>query len=254
MSRTLIVTRPRAQVADWLARLAAEGVAAVSLPLIDIGPGEPGAAAAAWLQLASGARLAVFASPNAVAAFFAAQPPGAHWPADALAACVGPGSAAALAAAGVPDAQIVAPPLDAASFDSEQLWTQLDAHDWQGARVLLLRGDGGREWLADRLRERGAQTAAFTVYRRLPPRLDAAERDLMAAALARPRAHAWLLSSSEAVGHLAALLPSGATLAGQCALATHERIAHAARAAGFGPVVPTRPDAAAVAAAYRALV
>ncbi|MBV8605185.1 MAG: uroporphyrinogen-III synthase [Pelomonas sp.] len=247
---TLIVTRPRAQAADWLARLASLGVAAQSLPLIDIGPGEPGAAAAAWRAL-GGARLAVFASPNAVAAFFVARPATALWPAGALAACVGPGSAAALAAAGVPAAQIVAPPAEAASFDSEQLWLRLDSLDWRGARVLLLRGGGGREWLAERLREQGAHTTAYTVYRRQAPRLDAAGAALLGAALAAPPDYAWLLSSSEAVAHLINLLPPGATLAAQRALATHSRIADAARAAGFGHVVPTRPEAPAVALALR---
>jgi len=248
----LIVTRPRAQAAEWLARLASFGVTAASLPLIEIGPGEPGAAAAAWRQIGA-AKLAVFASPNAVAAFFAARPAAVAWPERALAACVGPGSAAALAEAGVPAMQIVSPAADAASFDSEQLWTRLASRDWRDARVLLLRGDGGREWLAERLRERGAQTEAFVVYRRHAPQLGPAEQALLAAALASPDEHAWLLSSSEAVGHLVARLPAGASLARQRALATHERIAHAAQAAGFGRVVSTRPDAAAVAVAFRAL-
>ena len=63
-------------------------------------------------------------------------------PPGTLAACVGPGSAQSLAEHGVPDALIVQPAAGAASLDSEHLWEQLaPRRDWQGARVLLLRGD-----------------------------------------------------------------------------------------------------------------
>ena len=50
----------------------------------------------------------------------------------------------------------------------------------------------------------------------------------------------WLLSSSEAVAHLAEALPDQHWGAAH-ALATHPRIAEAARAAGFGTVRECRP-------------
>lgn len=245
---TLIVTRPRPQCAGWLARLAALGVDAVALPLIEILPArDAGPAGAAWAALGA-VDLAVFVSPNAVEQFFA-RSDGATWPVNTLAACVGPGSAQALAAHGVPSELIVQPAPDAASLDSEHLWQQLQPRRrWSGARVLLLRGDGGREWLADRLAEAGAQVEAVTVYHRAGPRLDAAEQALLGEVRARPRDFVWLFSSAEAVGHLA---PFG--LAGQRAIATHARIAEAARAVGFAPVVLARPDPEAVTRALKSL-
>jgi uroporphyrinogen-III synthase len=245
---TLIVTRPRPQCEAWLARLAALGVQATALPLIEILPARDVAPVqAAWAALAT-ADVAVFVSPNAVEQFFA-RAGGAAWPAHTLAACVGPGSAQALAAHGVPAALIVQPAADAASLDSEHLWQQLaPRRDWAGARALLLRGDGGREWLAERLSEAGARVEAVTVYHRSGPHFDAAERALLADVLGRPAAHAWLFSSAEAVGHL-----QGLPLAGQRAIATHPRIAEAARAAGFHPVVLARPDPEAVTQALKAL-
>ncbi|MFT7723609.1 MAG: uroporphyrinogen-III synthase [Roseateles sp.] len=251
---TLLVTRPRAQCADWLARLAALGVPAAALPLIEILPARDAAPVrAAWAGLAA-AELAVFVSPNAVAQFFAHAPAGAAWPARTLAACVGPGSAQALAAHGVPPAQIVQPAADAAGLDSEHLWERLaPRRAWRGARVLLLRGDGGREWLAERLAEAGAQVSAVAVYHRAGPRLGAAEQALLAGALAHPARVAWLFSSAEAVGHLREPL-AGRPPAGQRAIATHPRIADAARAAGFAPVVLARPDPQAVAGALKALL
>lgn len=248
MTPTLIVTRPRPQCAAWLDRLAALGVAAAALPLIEILPARDAAAVrAAWAALPA-MDLAVFVSPNAVEQFFA-QADGATWPADTLAACVGPGSAQALVAHGVPLGLVVQPAAEAAQLDSEHLWAQLSLRrDWAGARVLLLRGDGGREWLAERLAEAGARVEPVTVYHRAGPRWEPAEQALLDAVLARPQAHVWLFSSAEAVGHL-----QGRPLAGQRAIATHPRIAEAARRAGFDPVVLARPDPEAVTQALKGL-
>jgi uroporphyrinogen-III synthase len=245
---TLLVTRPRPQCAAWLARLADLGVAAQALPLIEILPArDPGPVRAAWAALPA-ADLAVFVSPNAVEQFFA-HAGRARWPVDTLAACVGPGSAQALQDRDVPADLIVQPAPDAASLDSEHLWQQLSPRrDWTGARVLLLRGDGGREWLAERLAEAGASVEAVTVYHRAGPRFDAVEQALLARVKADPAGHVWLFSSAEAVGHL-----QGRGLAGQRAIATHPRIAEAARAAGFAPVVLARPDPEAVTQALKGL-
>ncbi|MDN3923135.1 uroporphyrinogen-III synthase [Roseateles violae] len=247
---TLVLTRPRQQAGDWLARLAEQGVEALSLPLLEIDAGAAEAADAAWAALPDAA-LAMFVSPNAVEHFFARRPAGAAWPAQTLAACVGPGSARALEAAGVPAGQIVQPPADAASLDSEHLWPQLAGHDWRGRLALLLRGEGGRDWLAQRLREHGARTLYFSVYRRRAPRFDAAQRALLDAIVAAPDRHVWLFSSAEAVGHLPELAAQDWS-AGRC-ICTHERIAEAARRLGFGHVVLARPEAAAIAAALEAM-
>lgn len=248
MTVTLLVTRPRPQCAAWLARLAALGVPAAALPLIEILPArDPAPVRAAWAALAC-VDLAVFVSPNAVEHFFA-HAKGASWPAQTLAACVGPGSAQALVAHGVPSALVVQPAAQATSLDSEHLWEQLSPRrDWAGARVLLLRGDGGRDWLAERLAERGAQVEAVTVYHRAGPRFTDAEQALLGAARAEPASFVWLFSSAEAVGHL-----RGLGLAGQRAIATHPRIAEAALAAGFAPVVLARPDPEAVTRALKGL-
>lgn len=286
----LLLTRPRAQIDDWAGRMAALGVPTLSLPLIEIEPaGSAVEIAAAWRDL-SGTRLAMFVSPNAVTHFFAARPPGLPWPGGTLAATVGPGSARELLAHGVPVDLLVQPPEASASLDSEHLWPELRrvaGADWSGRRALLVRGDGGREWLGDRLREAGAEVAALAVYRRRCPRLDDDGRALLARALRAPREHIWLFSSSEAVGHLETLTarmastdpaitpacgarvspasgtpPEGvqAAPAGGApdwsralALATHERIAQRAQALGVGRVVLVRPAAAAVAEGFRVL-
>lgn len=249
----LLLTRPRPQIAGWTERLQALGVEAAALPLIEIAPAaDPAEAAQAWQELAQAA-LAMFVSPNAVQGFFAHRPPGAHWPSQTLAATVGPGSAQALLAAGVPAAQIVQPPADAPSLDSEHLWPQLAPQDWAQRLVLILRGEGGRDWLAQRLREAGAEVRYRSVYQRRCPLLDAAETELLAQALAQPQRHVWLFSSAEAIGTLQSTLAPGADWSQAACIATHPRIAERARALGFAHVVLARPDPAAVVAALRGL-
>lgn len=249
---TLLLTRPKQQAGDWLARMAALGVQARSLPLIEIVPTDGQAAKAAWALLPTAA-LALFVSPNAVANFFASQGSGQRWPEQTIAACVGPGSARALAEAGVPAALIVQPPADSPSLDSEHLWPMLRERAWAGRRVLMLRGDGGREWLADRLREQGASPEFFSVYQRRGPSLTPTEQDLLNAALAAPERFVWLFSSAEAIGYLQALAPAAHDWRRARSIATHERIACRAQELGLADVVLARPDAKAVAEALHAM-
>jgi uroporphyrinogen-III synthase len=61
------------------------------------------------------------------------------------------------------------------------------------------------------------------------------------------------LSSSEALANLRATLP-GQSFAGAWALATHPRIAQAAKDAGFGQVLETRPTLNDVVAALQGRV
>jgi uroporphyrinogen-III synthase len=154
-----------------------------------------------------------------------------------------------LRAAGVPPAQIVEPPREPAQFDSEALWQRLRERAWTRARVLVVRGDGGREWLGEQLRDAGAQVEYVCTYRRVTPQWSFEQRTLAARALAAPEQAVWLLSSSQAVAKLRELLPQASWQAAQ-AWATHERIAEAARAAGFGTVRLVAPTQSAVVDAW----
>ena len=233
-------------------KLIARGVDAVAVPLIEIeAPLDPQPVDDAWQSL-SGRGLAVFVSSNAVARFIAARPAGVVWPDGLLAAAPGPGTADTLLAQGLPAAAIVAPAADAPQLDSEALWQQLQRHDWTGRSVLVVRGDGGRDWLVERLVEAGATVDAVAAYRRLAPRLSAEARRHVEAAFAAPARHAWLFSSSEAIAHLQAL--DGVSIApGSRALATHPRIAARARQAGFGEVFEVQPGLDAVVACIQSM-
>jgi uroporphyrinogen-III synthase len=246
---TVLVTRPARQAADWVERLRTRGVDARALPLLAIEPSsEPAALHDAWRTLDRQA-LAMFVSPNAVDAFFAARPADAAWPPALRVAATGPGSVAALVGAGVPRAQCTAPA--APPYDSSALWALLAPETWAGRPVLIVRGDGGRDEFAQSLRAAGAHVRFVQAYRRSAPDWSAAERALAQAALAAPQAHVWLLSSAEALGHLPALLP-GAAWRDASALASHPRIAERARGLGFGDVREVAPTLDAVLAALEA--
>jgi uroporphyrinogen-III synthase len=254
----VLVVRPRAQADAWVGELAALGVAARALPLIDILPApDPADVEAVFAQVeASTAQpVLVFVSPNAVLGFFEAvararaTPVRAlAWPAGARAAATGPGTVAALRECGVPAERIVAPAADAPQFDSEALWSAIAGWPWAGRAAWIVRGNGGRDWLGGRLRGAGADVRVVQSYVRAAPALSDGERALLAEALAQPLRWTWMFSSSEAIDHLQALAPEAAWSAGR-ALASHPRIAERARALGFGTVTLVSPTAVSVARA-----
>ena len=237
----VVLTRPAPESQAWAAQLAAHGVDTLVLPLIAIAAApDPGAVRNAWKQLPD-CRAVLFVSANAVQAFFT---PGAAWPAGPRAWAPGPGTRDALRAAGVPEACIDAPAPDAGQFDSEALWREVGSQVGAGSTVLLVRGGdaagraAGREWLAEQVTGRGGRTESLVTYTRGPACWSSGE-------LAEARAAArdgtlWLFSSSEAIANLRARLPDQDWSAAQ-ALATHPRIAQAAREAGFAAVHETRP-------------
>lgn len=255
----LLVTRPREQALQWVRQLQSHGLAAGAVPLLEIESAlDDPHRRQAWAHLAQ-AHLAVFVSPNAVAHFFGAQTGG--WPEQTWAAAPGQGTAQALIQAGVPLHRILQPPANSAQFDSESLWPVLSAMAWQGRLAVILRGDGGREWLSDQLRNAGAQVEHWSVYRRRPPELQADERQRLQRAWQDPQGFLWLFSSSEALAHLPALLEtSGLCAPGDQggflqwaasvpALATHPRIAAQAHRLGLTRTRSCRPAIADVVAA-----
>jgi len=265
----VIVTRPAAEADHWVQALRANGWQAEALPLIEITePGDPKAQAALaqhrrhWWQ----ADALMFVSAAAVRHFFA-RDVASLLPEHPLATrfwAPGPGTARALAQAlaglGVSADRIDAPPADAAQFDSEHLWPVVAAQLHTGIRVLIVRGQSpelddsrgasrdtqrdaalpgtGRDWLIWRCEAAGAQVEACVAYERRAPVLCAAERALIQNATGVGQL--WLFSSSEALTNLQALAP-GHDWSAATALATHPRITAAARAAGFGQVIESRP-------------
>ena len=111
----------------------------------------------------------MFVSANAVQHFFAAAPPGMGWPAGVLAGSTGPGHVGGAACGGRARAAAGGAGRRRAAFDSEALWARLSGRHWAGRSVLVVRGEDGRDWLAETLRERGAAVDFVAAYRRAAP-------------------------------------------------------------------------------------
>lgn len=256
----LVLTRPREEADVWASAFRDRGWPVQTLPLIETGaPSSPEVHAA--LNQARldwpGFDALMFVSAAAVRHFFeavdaseaASSSPTRFW-------APGPGTARELRRVllrlGVPADRVDAPPDDAAQFDSEHLWPQVQDQVVPGRRLLIVRGGSpgqsvalagdlagqGRDWLIRQCQERGALVQACAAYERRPPRWDESTRALAQACLGA--GHTWIFSSSEAVSNLQQAWPRF-DARGTAALATHPRIAAAARAAGFGPVHISRP-------------
>jgi uroporphyrinogen III methyltransferase / synthase len=243
---TVVITRPAGQSAELVALLAAAGAQTIEFPLIDIADVEDAGPLRASLASLENYALVVFVSPNAVDRAFAQYD--AMWPHALPVGVVGPGSVAALARHGVeaPAYRVISPAVaaddDAARFDSEALFAALEASlgigGFEGKRVLIVRGDGGREWLADRLREAGAEVEAVAAYRRIMPEPSIGAWARVHALLSG-EPHAWLITSSEGMRNLDELAQEHlaadeiAQLKRAMLVTPHPRIAQTARGVGF---------------------
>lgn len=112
--------------------------------------------------------IAVFVSPNAVLWGIQLSPE-QKLPSGVALAAVGKRTAQTLAESGYP-VDVV----PESSFDSEGLLATPELKDVTGKRILILRGNGGRELLAEKLIERGASVDFAEVYQRLCPTADPA--------------------------------------------------------------------------------
>lgn len=259
----VVVTRVQPQASAWAEKISASGHDAVALPLIEV----RGLLAPQAVQIAgqrwSSYTAAMFVSSHAVNFFFKENRALAreYKAQDAIKTRVwatGQGTAKALLAQGVAPELLDMPPAQAGQFDSEALWQVVGARVKPGDKVLIVRGNSGapegvatgdaqagvgRDWLAQRLTQAGAEVEFVVAYERGAPHWSTQQYALAQRAV--QDGSVWLFSSTEALDHLRALLPSADWTQAR-AVATHPRIAAATSALGFGVVKPTKPTLEAV--------
>lgn len=195
MLRKLVITRPLTQSLGLAQLLRDCGREVVILPLLDILPLPDDSGLQTTLAQLESFALVAFVSPNAIDATFAQI---ASWPASVPLAVMGEGSRRALARHGVVDGPYrITSPLDARRTDSQTLLQALDLPRLQGQRVLIVRGDSGRELLADAMRDAGIDVQQVAAYRRAAPPLDAALRQRLSDLLEQDCD--WIITSSEAL-------------------------------------------------------
>ena len=222
--RTVVITRPAGTASALARQVRARGGVPLLLPGLALRAAVDPVATRAACAAALDDELLIFTSPAAVR--FAARllPLRTH----AQVFAVGQGTAQLLRRHGV----LAHAPAPGASQDSDGLLALPSLRQLAGRRTALVGAAGGRGVLREQLAARGARLREVHVYRRLPPRLD---RRHFGALAALPADACVLWSSAEALQQLQRLLPAAAwsSLAAAVAVVSSERLAQAARAAGF---------------------
>ncbi|MCH8336217.1 MAG: uroporphyrinogen-III synthase, partial [Proteobacteria bacterium] len=95
-------------------------------------------------------------------------------------------------------------------FDSEHLLTHAALQDVDGRNVMIVRGQSGRELLAETLRERGANVDYVCVYERTPYEPTPAELEHLESALGEGRIRFVTVMSVETLECLVQIMPSQA--------------------------------------------
>jgi uroporphyrinogen-III synthase len=215
--RAVLVTRPREQAAGLARLIEQAGGRAILFPAIEIEELPP----PAILSQLQAVDLAIFISPTAAAKVMAHV---GSWPGGLRAAVVGAGTRRELERHGLKS--VISP---RAGADSEALLEEL--HDVAGKRIVIFRGEGGRELLGDTLRERGAQVEYAACYRRKRP-----DRALESAPL-----DAVTVSSAEGLANLFDLADA-ALLRSTPLFVSHPRVAQDARMRGVQKVLVAGPS------------
>ena len=234
--KRILVTRPAAQAGTLAELIAAQGGEPILFPLLEISPADDQVSLHRVIAQFDDYDIAVFISPNAVE--FSVPLILAHrpWPAGAQAAAIGQSTADLLVACGVTN--VVFP---SGRFDSEALLElpAFQAGRVAGKKVLILRGNGGRELLADTLLERGASVDCVACYRRSAP----TDATPLVSLLRNKRLDALTLSSSEGLRNLLALLDTDSCerLCRLPVFVAHPRIAEVAAGFGLQRIILTAP-------------
>ncbi|AJP49460.1 hypothetical protein PG1C_06135 [Rugosibacter aromaticivorans] len=233
--RHVVITRPAGQAGHLATLLVEHGAHPVFFPVLAIQNCEditPVLEAAIALDTYD---LAVFVSPNAIEEALDIILPRRAWPAHLPAIVLGKMSEQALIRRGITN--VISPPL---RFDSEALLELPELVAAAGKRIIIFRGDTGRELLSETLIARGAKVHHVACYRRLASKADPG-----------PLLKRWetgtldavTLTSSEGlryffemIGHL-----GQAWLKKTPVFVTHQRIVTQASALGLQQVISTAP-------------
>jgi len=220
----VLVTRPQQQAKKLCDMIVATGGQAITFPVIDIVPTD----VKTWPQFDLAKQdMIIFVSRNAVSNFV-----------DTLIAplaehiqlvSVGAGSAASMRSHGL---RVDIQPSQ--SIGSEGLLLMPEFDDMTDKEVLIIRGKGGRELLADTLVERGATVRYLEVYERALPRVsvEQCEQALTAECV--------VCTSVEGVKNLSELLQKGLKiLLDKPMLVVSERIKNYAQTLGFQRIIVT---------------
>jgi len=207
MVARVVLTRPAPRQVALKQALEAAGIEVLALPALEI------------VALDTVGRLpdpcefdvAIFVSRTAWQTYWQAlraQDPCFVWPMTCQLASVGASTAQAikqdLKQVALEGETFVLTPDADTTQDSESLWHQLRQALRPGARVLLVRGAAGRDWLAQTLQAQGFVTHIHETYRREPAQWSASAIDTLRQWQASGSLGTWLITSAQGLSAIQA--------------------------------------------------
>ena len=230
-ARGVVITRPAGEAARLAALIREAGGEPILCPAIEILDAPDARSLDSVIDRLDEFDLAIFISPSAVEKAMTRIGARRVLPARLRCAAIGPGGARALHRFGVND--VIAPQ---ERHDSESLLASPYLQNVRDRRIVIFRGDGGRELLGDTLTARGARVEYAACYRRGKPVFDTAP---LIHAWERHRIAAVIVTSSEGLRNFCEHIGAAgrAWLGETLTVAPHPRIAAVARDLGLRCVV-----------------
>jgi uroporphyrinogen-III synthase len=123
-------------------------------------------------------------------------------------------------------------------FDSESLLALAEMHDVDNKNIVIFRGVGGRDVLADMLKSRGANVTFAECYRRINPQTDT---QFLNSEWQQGHLNAVIVTSSEAMRNLLDIAGESEWLRNVTLCVNHTRIAELPKQFGFKVLVTEAP-------------
>ncbi len=238
----IAITRPIDQAKKLSALITEVGGTPILFPLIAITPLDDYSQFEAVISDIKDYDWAIFISSNAVQNGMPRLVKAGVAPSLKFAA-IGPVTASELQSFGVKD---VLTPLSHVQdgdkskvrFDSESLLALPEMTNVFSKKILIVRGVGGRDVLAETLKARGAQVTFAECYQRINPQTDC---NLLAQLYAEKKLHSIVVTSSEAMRHLLDLAGNADWLHNVTLFVNHPRIAELLLPLGLKVLVAEAP-------------
>ncbi len=165
----VLVTRPETQAENLAQQIQQLGGNAIRFPVIQIAAIEDNSKLLHLIDKLEEYDIAIFVSPNAVKNSAELIQHRRSWPTQLKIAAVGKSSAKALDSMG-----LIADIFPSVRFNSEALLELPAMQAVEGKKIIIFRGEGGRETLATTLELRGAHVQYAECYRRIKPNVNIA--------------------------------------------------------------------------------
>ena len=166
----VLVTRPEHQAEELCRKIEQNGGKAIRFPVLQIDDIDDTHQLNQQIDRLEHFDIAIFISPNAVKKAINIIQTKKKWPNHVKIAAVGKTSAKALDSLG-----LIADIFPSARFNSEALLSLDELQNIDGKSIIIFRGEGGRELLAQTLKSRGANVEYAECYKRTKPKSDVAK-------------------------------------------------------------------------------